>query len=370
MHVQAALLTAPNQPFRIETLDLADPRAGEVLVKIAACGVCHSDWHVANGDTKHPMPCVAGHEGAGVVAAVGAGVARLKVGDHVALSWSPDCGECFYCMRGQPNLCETYTEPIWRGVMLDGSPRLSWGGAPVYHYCGLAAFAEYVVVPHQTCIPVRPDVPLKVAALVGCAVATGVGAAFYTAGVKPGDSVVVIGAGGIGLNTIQGAALCGANTIIAVDANPAKMDMARQFGATHTILAQRDDFRAVIGAIRDLTGGRGAEHAFESVGLTALQEAGLEAIRPGGMLTLVGLSPMGTGTNLPGAVITRQEKTIKGSYYGSISPRRDFPLLIDLYMAGKLKLDELISREYPLTAINDAYAEMLKGGLARGVIVF
>jgi NDMA-dependent alcohol dehydrogenase len=354
----------------IETLDLADPRAGEVLIKLAACGVCHSDWHVANGDTKHPMPCVAGHEGAGVVAAVGPGVARLHPGDHVVLSWSPDCGECFYCRRGQPNLCETYTEPIWKGVMLDGSPRLRWRGQPVYHYCGLAAFAEYVVVPQQTCIPIRQDVPLKVAALVGCAVATGVGAALYTAGVRPGESVVVFGAGGVGLNTVQGAALCGASRIIAVDTTPAKMAMARQFGATHTLLAERGDPRSVIAAIRDLTDGRGAEHAFESVGLPALQETALDAIRPGGMLTLVGLSPMGTGTNLPGAVIARQEKAIKGSYYGSVSPRRDFPLLIDLFVAGRLKLTELISREYRLDQINAAFADMLRGDLARGVIVF
>ena len=370
MRIKAALLTTPNKHFQIETLDLAEPRAGEVLVKIAACGVCHSDWHVANGDTKHPMPCVAGHEGAGIVTAVGPNVPRLQVGDHVALSWSPDCGECFYCQRGQPNLCETYTEPIWAGVMLDGTPRLSWNGQPVYHYCGLAAFAEYVVVPYQTCIPVRKDVPLKIAALVGCAVATGVGAAFYTAGVRPGDSVVVYGAGGVGLNTIQGAALCGAKTIIAIDTNASKMALAQQFGATHTLLADRHDPKATIDAIRELTGGRGAEHAFESVGLTSLQETALEAIRPGGMLTLVGLSAMGTGTNLPGAVITRQEKTIKGSYYGSVSPRRDFPMLIDLFVAGKLKLTELISKEYQLDEINDAYAAMLDGSAARGVITF
>jgi S-(hydroxymethyl)glutathione dehydrogenase/alcohol dehydrogenase len=364
--IKAALLTGPQQPFRVETLDLSEPRAGEVLVRVVACGVCHSDWHVATGDTKHPMPCVTGHEGAGVVEATGAGVTQVKVGDHVTLSWSPDCGSCFYCLRGQPNLCETYTEPIWNGVMLDGEPRLSWAGQPVYHYCGLAAYSEYIVVPQQTCIPIRNDVPLNVVSLIGCAVATGVGAAMYTAKVRPGDSVVVYGAGGIGLNVIQGAALCGAGMIIAVDRNPAKMALAKQFGATHALMA--DD--RTIAEIRNLTGGRGAEHAFESVGHTAVQEAALEAIRPGGMLTLVGLSAMGTGTNLPGAVIVRQEKTIKGSYYGSVSPRRDFPMLVEQYVAGKLKLDELISREYRLDQINEAYAAMLKGDSARGVIVF
>jgi S-(hydroxymethyl)glutathione dehydrogenase/alcohol dehydrogenase len=366
MQIKAALLTEANRHFQIETLELAAPRTGEVLVKIAASGVCHSDWHVATGDTKHPMPCVVGHEGAGIVQAVGDGVTHIKVGDHVTLSWTPDCGTCFYCLRGQPNLCETYTDPIWNGVMLDGTPRLSWNGQPVYHYCGLATFAEYVVVPGQSCIPIRKDVPLNVAALVGCAVATGVGAALYTADVKPGDSVVVYGAGGVGLNILQGAHLAGASTIIAVDTNPTKMDMARQFGATHGLIAGAD----TLAKIRDLTGGRGAEHVFESVGAASIQEAALAAVRPGGTLTLVGLSPMGTGTNLPGAVIVRQEKTIKGSYYGSVSPRRDFPLLLDLYMAGRLKLDELVSQQYRLDQINEAYDAMLSGAVARGVIVF
>lgn len=366
MKIQAALLTSANRQFQIETLELDEPRAGEVLIKIAACGVCHSDWHVANGDTRHPMPCVAGHEGAGIVESVGPGVTSVQVGDQVALSWSPDCGECFYCLRGQPNLCETYTEPIWNGVMLDGQPRLHWNGQPVYHYCGLAAFAEYVVVPQQCCIPIRKDVSPQVVALVGCAVATGVGAAMYTARVRPGETVVVFGAGGVGLNVIQGAALCGASTIISVDKSPAKMALAKQFGATHAIPA--DD--RMLNTIRDLTSGRGADHAFESVGLASLQELGLDVIRPGGMLTLVGLTAMGTPTNLPGAVITRQEKTIKGSYYGSVSPRRDFPLLIDLYVAGKLKLDELISQTYRLDQINEAYATMLDGSTARGVITF
>ena len=251
--------------------------------------------------------------------------------------------------------------------MLDGTPRLHrLDGSPVYAYCGLATFAEYVVVPEQSCVPIRRDVPLATAALVGCAVATGVGAALYTAQVRPGDSVVVIGAGGVGLNVIQGAALAGASRIIAVDAHPAKMEIARTFGATHALLNGPD----TLAEIHTLTGGRGAEHVFESVGLPHLQEAALEMVRPGGMLTLVGLSPMGTGTNLPGAVITRTEKTIKGSYYGSVSPQRDFPLFLEMYKAGQLKLDELVSRTYTLDQINEAYAEMLRGAVARGVIVF
>src|SRR6185369_2663536 len=171
MKVRAALLTAPKTPFVIETVHLAEPRAGEVLVRIAAVGVCHSDWHLASGATKHPMPVVPGHEGAGVVEAVGAGVTHVKPGDHVVLNWAPACGDCFYCQHGKPNLCETYIKPIWAGTMLDGTPRLSLNGQPVYHFCGLATFSEYAVVPKESCVPIRKDVPLTIAALVGCAVA-------------------------------------------------------------------------------------------------------------------------------------------------------------------------------------------------------
>ena len=366
MKMKAALLTEPNGKFLIETVDLEPPKAGEVLIKLVASGVCHSDWHVATGTTTHPMPCITGHEGAGIVQAVGKSVSRIKVGDHVTLSWTPDCGECFYCQRNQPNLCETFTEPIWNGVMLDGTTRASWRGEPIYIYSGLGTFAEYAVVPEQSCVPIDKSIPLETAALVGCAVATGVGAAMYTAQVKPGDSVVVYGAGGIGLNIIQGAALGGATTIIAVDTNPEKMELAQAFGATHTLLTGDK----TLAEIRQLTGGRGAEHVFEAVGLPSIQEAALEAVRPGGMLTLVGLSPMGTGTNLPGAVITRTEKTIKGSYYGSVSPKRDFPLFLQMYQQGRLKLDELVSRRYSLEQINEAYTEMLSGRIARGIIVY
>lgn len=366
MKIKAALLTAAHQPFLVDEVTLDEPRAGEVLIKIAASGVCHSDYHLVSGATNHPMPVVPGHEGAGVVEAVGPGVTRARVGDHVTLNWAPDCGHCFYCQRGKPNLCETYVDPIWAGTMLDGTTRLRWKDQTVYHFSGLASFAEYAVVPQESCVPIRKDVPLDVAALVGCAVATGVGAAMFTAEVKPGESVVVFGCGGVGLNVLQGAALCGAEKVIAVDTNPTKMEIARQFGATHTLLAHENPLQA----IRDLTNGRGAEHAFEAVGIPALQELAFEAIRPGGTLTLAGLSAMGTGTNLPGAVITRQEKVIKGSYYGTVNASRDFPMLLDLYMAGKLKLDELISQRYSLDQINDAYDTMLSGTVARGVIVF
>ena len=366
MLIEAAVLNKPNTPLEITTLTLQEPQAGEVLVRLAASGVCHSDYHVISGATQHPLPAVLGHEGAGVVAAVGAGVTRVRPGDHVVLNWAPACGSCFYCQHDQPNLCETFTGPIWAGTMLNGTPRLYRDGAPVYHYCGLATFAQSAVVPQESCIAIRRDVPLEAAALVGCAVATGVGAAFYTAGVRPGESVVVVGCGGVGLNILQGAALCGAYPIIAVDANPAKMALAAQFGATHSLLADAETLRS----IRDLTGGRGADAVFEAIGLPAVQEQCLDYVRPGGQLVLVGISPMGTSTNFPSAILTRQEKVVKGSYYGTIDAARDFPLILDLYVAGKLKLDELISKEYRLAQINEAFASMLSGDVARGVIVF
>jgi Zn-dependent alcohol dehydrogenase len=213
-------------------------------------------------------------------------------------------------------------------------------------------------------------VPLEAAALVGCAVATGVGAAMFTAGVRPGESVVGVGCGGVGLNIIQGAQMCVASDIIAVDANEKKESIARTFGATHFVHALGRDAQATLAQVRALTGGRGADHAFEAVGIPALHELAFEAARPGGTVTLAGLSPMGSSTNLPGAVIARQEKTIKGSYYGTVHAPRDFPMLLDLYMNGKLKLDELISRRWRLEQINDAFAEMLTGDIARGVVVF
>ena len=182
------------------------------------------------------MPVVAGHEGAGVVEAVGAGVTTIRIGDHVTLNWTPDCGHCFYCLRGKPNLCDTYTAPIWAGTMLDGTTRLTLGGKSVYHWCGLASFATHTVVPEQSCVVIKKEMPLPIAALVGCAVATGVGAAMYTANVRPGESAAVFGCGGVGLCILQGAKLCGAQTIIAIDKSPAKMDIARRFGATHAFL--------------------------------------------------------------------------------------------------------------------------------------
>ncbi|MFQ5570665.1 MAG: Zn-dependent alcohol dehydrogenase [Rhodothermales bacterium] len=366
LKTRAAVLYEINQPFEIEMLDLEPPHAREVLVKMAAAGVCRSDWHLVTGATQHPLPVVPGHEGAGVVEAVGENVTRVKPGDAVILNWAPNCGSCFYCLNDRPSLCATYIEPIWGGTMMDGTPRLSSGGVSVYHFCALACFSEYTVVPEESCVPLHKDIPMAVGALIGCAVTTGVGAVLHTAQVRAGSSVAVFGAGGVGLSTILGAHLAGAYPVIAVDRVAEKEDTALELGATHFLVAGPD----TLDAVRGLTEGRGADYVFDTTGVPAVQEQCLEAVRPGGLVVLAGLAPMDSATNLPGAIITRQEKTVTGSYYGSGHPARDFPRYADLYTRGLLPLDGLISKTYTLDQINDAYADLLAGKLARGVIVF
>jgi NDMA-dependent alcohol dehydrogenase len=366
MKIQAAVFYEPNTPFKIETLELEPPRAGEVLVKMAAAGVCHSDWHLVTGATRYVTPAVPGHEGAGLVEAVGEGVTGLKPGDHVILNWAPTCGSCFYCLNYQPNLCSTYVGPKWTGTMLDGTTRLSLNGQKVYHYNVTACFADYTIVPQQYCVPLSREVPLTIGALIGCAVTTGVGAALNKAQVRPGSSVAVFGAGGIGLSIIMGAKLAGARRIIAIDRSEAKADIARSFGATDFLIAGPETHETV----RQLTAGRGADYVFEAIGLPAVQEQCFEAVRPGGLLVLVGIAPTGSKTNLPGAIIARQEKTVTGAYYGAANPVRDFPGYAELYLQGKLDLDRLVSKTYSLEQINLAYSDMLTGKIARGVIVF
>lgn len=364
MKVRAAVFEQPGTPFRIQELDLAPPQAGEVLVKVGAAGVCHSDWHLMTGATRHPVPVVPGHEGAGVVEAVGPGVTSVRVGEAVALNWAPYCGRCFYCERGRTSLCREYVGPIWAGTMLDGTTRLSRKGEPVYHFSALACFAERTVVPAACCVPL-PGIPTEIAAVVGCAVTTGVGAVLNTAQVRAGESVAVFGAGGVGLSALLGARLAGADPIIAVD-RPAKREIVADFGATAFIEAGPGAEQAV----RERCEGRGADVCIECVGLPEVQEQAFRATRPGGKVVLAGLSAMGTATNLPGAEIVREEKAILGSYYGTCRPDRDFARYADFWRDGRLSLDRLIGARYPLEAINEAYAAMLSGAAKRGVIVF
>ncbi|MDQ2731668.1 MAG: alcohol dehydrogenase catalytic domain-containing protein, partial [Armatimonadota bacterium] len=318
MRTEAALFRTAGQPFRVEKLDLEGPRAGEVLVKVAAAGVCHSDWHLMTGATAYPTPLVPGHEGAGVVEAVGQGVTRVQPGDPVVFSWAPSCGRCFYCLHEQPNLCSSYLEANWQGTMLDGTTRFSLSGKPVYQFCCIGCFAERVVAPEACCIPIPQDIPMPVAALIGCAVATGVGAALHTARVQAGSSAVVMGVGGIGICVLMGLRLAGAGLVIAVDTSPEKAEMARSFGATHALVAGPGTAEE----IRRLTGGRGADTVFEAAGVPSVQELCLECVRPGGTIVFAGISPVGSSTNLPGAILTRREITVMGSYYGGSYPDR------------------------------------------------
>jgi Zn-dependent alcohol dehydrogenase len=366
MKTRAAVLHEPRTPFVIETVELEPPRAGEVLIRMEAAGVCHSDWHLATGDTEHPMPVVAGHEGAGVVERTGEGVERLEPGDRVCLNWAPHCGSCFYCLNGRPGLCGDYTGPIWAGTLMDGTPRLSLGGKPLYHYSGLACFAERAVVPQESCVTLPAEVPFPVAALIGCAVTTGMGSVLNTARVEAGSSVVVLGAGGVGLSTVIGARLAGAGRILAVDRYETKEVMARKAGATGFLV----NGPGLDGEIRNRTDGRGADYVFETTGIPEVQEQSLYLARPGGVIVLSGLAPMRSTTRLPGALITRQEKTVMGSYYGTSHTARDFPLYADLHVKGRIDLQALITRTYALEEINEAYRDMLDGRLARGVIRF
>ena len=365
--MKAAVLRQPNTPLAIEEVDLAPPRTGEVKVRLAATGVCRSDHHVITGATKHPMPVVCGHEGAGWVAEVGPGVSRVKPGDPVVLSWAPFCGACFYCDSGLPAQCEAYIEPVWAGTMIDGSTRLSRAGQSLYHYSALASFAEATVVPESCCVPVRGDVPLDAAALVGCAVATGVGAAMYRAKVEPGSSVAVFGCGGVGINIVQGAALRGAETIIAIDKHSGRLELAGRLGATRLVDSGIDD---PVQAVRGLTGGRGADYTFEAIGNPAVMTQAIDAARRGGTIVLVGLGPHGTTFELGAGTFTRSDKVLTSAYYGGCVPQRDMPALLDLYAEGRLKLDELIGRRRPLSEVNEAFADLAAGDVIRTVIVF
>ncbi|MBI5705510.1 MAG: Zn-dependent alcohol dehydrogenase [Armatimonadetes bacterium] len=365
MRIQAAVLEGPGQPFRVQEVELQEPQAGEVLVQVKAVGVCHSDWHLVSGATRHPFPCVAGHEGSGVVAATGAGVTKLKVGDPVALNWAPSCGACFYCKAGRPALCAAYIGPIWAGTMLDGTTRLSRDGQPLYHYCGLACHAEYTVVPEVSCVLMPRELPFELSALIGCAVATGVGAVLNTAKVTPGSSVAVFGCGGVGLSAIMGAKVAGAGKIMAIDREEAKQVFALAAGATEFILAKSD----VRSAIKELTEDRGVDCAIECVGARSVQELAFDCLRPGGTLVIAGLSPMGEDTNFPAARLVREEKTVMGSYYGTCDAARDFPDYAAKALAGALPLAKMVSRRYPLAQINEAYADMLSGKVARGILI-
>lgn len=365
--MKAAVLYAPKQPLRVEEVEIQNPKQGEVMVRVAAGGVCHSDLHVMNGDLTAPLPVVLGHEGAGTVERVGHDVTGFAPGDHVVLLWRASCGECFHCLSGHPALCEMGSGIRWSGHLKDGTSRFSRNGEELRHHSGVSSFAELTVLPQEGLVKIDPEVPLEKAAIVGCAVMTGVGAVINTARVRPGDSMAVIGCGGVGLNAIQGGRLAGAEKIIAVDVLDNKLDYGRQFGATHLVNARDAD---PVAAVMEITGGLGADYVFEVIGNPNTMRQGYQMARRGGSLIIVGVAPTGVEVSFPASSIMLDEKTIRGSLYGSCRPKLDAPKILDLYKAGKLQLDELISREYPLEQINEAFAALSRGEVARSIVRF
>lgn len=361
--VKAAVLYNYNEPLKVESVELKPPRPDEVVVKLAASGVCHTDLAVLKGDLPVPPPAVLGHEGAGIVEEVGTAVTGIKPGDHVVLSWVQSCGACHYCISGRTHLCD------WgiRSAMEGGEGVFTKDGLEISRMAGVASFAERTVVRAAAAIKIREDAPLDKACLVGCGVMTGVGAAVNTAKVRPGQSVAVFGCGGVGLNVIQGAALCGAAQIIAVDMVEQKLTWAKEFGATATVNAKNVDAADVV---RSLTDGLGVDYAFEVIGAPAVITQTFLSVKRGGAAVIVGVPAFGQDVSVPGAMLALEEKSLIGSLYGSANMRRDIPGLIDLYMQKRLKLDELISRTIKLDAINSAFEAIEKGEVARSVILY
>ena len=362
--IRAAVVAERGGTIRVEEVELEDPQAGEVRVKLVASGVCHSCLHAADGSwTQLPMPLVLGDEGSGIVEATGAGVRGVREGDHVILSWSSTCGLCHYCVTGRPVLCERRaTRP---GTLPDGGTRLRWRDAPLFRFGTVASHSDYTTVPESCAIPIRDDMPLETAALIGCSVMTGVGAVLNTAQVPAGASMAVFGTGGIGLNSIQGGALAGAQPIIAVDVLPQKLEYARRFGATHAVDASKVD---PVEAIKEITR-RGADFTFVAVGNTRVINQAWEALAPGGTCVLIGMPGTAETVTFNAMSLQANEKVLRGSRYGSARMRDDFPRMAELYRSGKLKIDELINRRFTLDETDDAYKALAAGELARGLIV-
>ena len=364
MRVTAAVLYDTKKPVVVEDVELLEPGLGEVLVRWKANGVCHSDLHVITGDYPHPLPVVLGHEAAGVIEKVGPGVVTVTPGDHVCSSYIPSCGKCWYCIDGQPTMCALRDKPRW--FMLDGTPRFRKDGRGLHHFLQVSGYATHSVLPEESVIPIRKDAPLEVVCLVSCGVLAGAGPVFNRAKVPPGASVAVWGCGGVGLNTIQAARLVGAAKIIAVDAVKQKLAWAEEFGATHVVDASAED---PVPRVQALSGRGGVDFAFEVVGTQKTIEQALNATHRGGTCVVVGVSPAGTRVSIdPGMLL--QQRVLTGSSFGAGHQRTDVPMLIDLYMSGKYKLDELISRRLPLTELNHAFDLMVRGEVKRSVIVY
>lgn len=364
--MKAAVFRSVDEPIKVADVNLAAPKSKEVRVRIAAAGVCHSDLHVKRGEWDAPAPLVFGHEGSGVVVEVGDEVDSLAVGDHVVLSWVPPCGECRYCRAGHEARCQkvaTLVAP--KGVLFDGTSRLSKDGEVLHHYLGVSSWAEEVVVPESGAIKVRDDAPLDVIALVGCAVATGVGAVTNTASVEPGSTVAVIGCGGVGLNVVQGAKLAGASRIVAIDLLDSKTEIAVSLGATDRINSSDVD---AVEALLDLIP-EGVDYAFDAIGRTVTTEQAIQMLGLGGAAVIVGLPPTGSVAKFEPLVLAEADQRILGSNYGSVRPAIDIPALVDRYMDGELKLDELISSRRPLDEAAEALDMLEQGGVLRTLLI-
>ena len=359
--MKAAVLKEVPGDLEIDDVQVDAPGPREVLIRTAAAGVCHSDLHFMEGKYPYPTPAVMGHESSGIVEAVGDHVTSVQPGDHVITCLSVFCGTCEFCLTGRPSLCGK--DPCRRPV--DAHQRLHKDGQPVWQFLDVSSYAEQMLVHENAVVKIRDDMPLDRAALIGCGVTTGLGAVFNTAKVAPGQTVAVFGAGGIGLNCIQGADIAGAGRIIAVDMNETKLKLAESFGATDLVNASAGDPAA---QIMDLTGG-GVDHAFEAIGLKATAEQAFLSLRNGGTATVIGMIPIGQNVELPGFMFL-YEKRIQGSNMGSNRFKVDMPRYVDMYLAGKLKLDELVSARRPLEEINEAFDDMKGGEVARSVIVF
>lgn len=375
MKTQAAVLYemgaprpyAQSRPLHIQEVELSPPHAGEVLVEVASAGLCHSDLSVVNGTRPRAVPLVLGHEAAGIVREVGAGVTAVGPGDHVVFSYVPSCGRCAFCAAGRPALCERGSQANHAGSLLDGTTHFTdREGRRLHHHMGVSAFSHFTVAAEESLVPIHPEVPLEIAALFGCAVLTGVGAVLTTARVDPASSVAVFGLGGVGLSCVMGARVVGAVPLIAVDVVPAKLEIARRLGATHTVDGRSEDPAS---AIRDLTGG-GVAYTFESVGHPDILAQAYEATRRGGTTVSIGLPPPDRRVAVLGVGLVADERTLRGSYMGSAVPRRDIPRLVALYRSGLLPVEALVSRMITLADLNGALDALDRSEVVRQVVRF
>jgi S-(hydroxymethyl)glutathione dehydrogenase/alcohol dehydrogenase len=365
MEFRAAVLSQVGSLLTVERVALAPLGPGDVLIRNRASGLCHTDLEVIDGSLAYPLPIVLGHEGAGIVEAVGSSVTQVRPGDHVVASWNPHCGHCFYCERDLPILCEPFTREQPRGNLPDGASRLSLDGRRLNHFSVVSSHAEFSLVPEAGAIKVPDAIPFDRACLIGCGVMTGFGAVSRLARVEAGAHVAVVGCGAVGLNAIQAACFERAATVIAIDRDAEKLALAARLGATHTLQADG----AALDAVRGLTAGRGADHVFECAGSEAALQLALEITRPGGQLVILGKTAVNRHVSLRFGSLMGEKRIVRSSY-GGARPRRDFPWLAQLYLDGHLDLDALISSRLPLAGINDGFAAMRRGEGVRHVVMF